>query len=936
MIGIILALSLISGALIAVDSSAMGQLRAAIGIVPADFVCQEYSTNATAPAYDNAYFAPRIAALESVQYVREVSPIVAMSGVTLVNSSGSVFTQYFGSYAIFLPEDSSTILSEFKIDGEAPDPGTVAISQEAADVLQIDVGDDIICSLSKYDSYYDPINNTYTYKYSYLNLTYAVSQIWKQGEVSAGYNYYYPVKDSERSINFFDIWDPVVFNMPSSAYFLSQANAFLGYSSSTPTYYVWIDRDAVISLADVPGTLDDLDFIEDRLIIKGRGFGMQVTMSPLAAPLSELYPQLQGSKVLFLALSLPVVALGTYLSVVGVDLGVTSRKREAGILKSRGASNKQVFGSLITESLILGTFAGVSGVILGLVVSRFLLDVATAFSTSTAGNSLVTDMRVTSGTIAVSVLFGILLMFASSYRPFKRISKIEISEALHYYTPSVAQVDYKPRMDIIFLGLSVWSVISVFIGVEGFNDLNVPWYATIILAVVLVVGIVVFPLMPFLLSLSVVRLLTRGSRRLYAKFTLLVKPWTGDLHYMVDKNIVRNPRRASNLAVIIALALAFGLFVSITMESNIAYQMDIVKFEVGSDVKVTGYRFGGQGYEYLDVPSLKGVSGMPGVDHSVLLQQIGMTVETIGYGSYSSTVVMDPSDYADTVRPSDSFFVDTGAEILTDLETNGTVLVSDYIVRSFSVVVGDTLRVRVDTWDKYYSIAGTWYLNLEIIGVVNDLPGVYGEFFVGDQTMSVVPESNLTSATNQFISIIDVAEGTDAHDIASDVEALYERNGLEASSVVLEDRLDELRSDPAFGALADFLYVEYALSLLIMSVGVGLIIFVAVSDREQELACIMARGSSASQMRKILMGESMSLMFLGLTVGAIVGILTAYLFNTLSGDMMYGEIERRMVFSWITLVMIAASVLSLIVASLLATARAGKVKVAEALRVRGG
>lgn len=936
MIGIILALSLISGALIAVDSSAMGQLRAAIGKVPADFVCQEYSTNTTAPAYNDAYFAPRIAALESVQYVREVSPVVTMSGVTLVNSSGSVFAQYFGSYAIFLPEDSSTILGEFKIDGEAPDPGTVAISQEAADVLQIDVGDDIVCSLTKYDTYYDPINNTYAYKYSYLNLTYTVSQIWKQGEVSEGSYYYHPVKDSERSVNFFDIWDPVVFNMPSSAYFLSQANAFLGYSSSTPTYYVWIDRDAVISLADVPGTLDDLEFIEDRLIIKGRSFDIQVTMSPLAAPLSELYPQLQGSKILFLALSLPVVALGTYLSVVGVDLGVTSRKREAGILKSRGASNKQVFGSLITESLILGTFAGVSGVILGLVVSRFLLDVATAFSTSTAGNSLVTDMRVTSGTIAVSVLFGILLMFASSYRPFKRISKIEISEALHYYTPSVAQVDYKPRTDIILLGLSVWSVISVFIGAEGFNDLNVPWYATIILALVLIVGIVVFPLMPFLLSLSVVRLLTRGSRKLYAKFTLLVKPWTGDLHYLVDKNIVRNPRRASNLAVIIALALAFGLFVSITMESNIAYQMDIVKHEVGSDVKVTGYRFGGQENEYLDVPSLKGVSDMPGVDHSVLLRQIGMTVETIGYGSYSGAVVMDPSDYVDTVRPSDSYFVDTGAEILTDLETNGTVLVSNYIVRSFSLVVGDTLRVRVDTWDKYYSIAGTWYLNLEIIGVVNDLPGVYGEFFIGDQTMSVIPESNLTSATNQFISIIDVAEGTDAHDIASDVEALYERNGLEASSVVLEDRLDELRSDPAFGALADFLYVEYALSLLIMSVGVGLIIFVAVSDREQELACIMARGSSASQMRKILMGESMSLMFLGLTVGAIVGILTAYLFNTLSGDMMYGEIERRMVFSWITLVMIAASVLSLIVASLLATARAGKVRVAEALRVRGG
>jgi len=934
-IGIVLALSLISGALIAVDSSAMGQLRAAIGKVPVDFVCQEYRWNNSSPVYDESFFTPRVAALESVQGVRKVSPLVSMSGFVLTNISGAVQDRYYSSTAVFLPEDSNTLLTEFKIEGTLPDPGTVAISREAADRLQIAVGESIVCSFQKSEGYYDP-NFTYIYNYTYLNITFEVSQIWTQGEVDTG-SYYWMETTPGRSVYFVDIQNPVVFNMADLNLLVPQSTAFFGYFTAMSTYYVWIDRAAVINLADVPGTLSDLEFIKNRLDIKGQRYSLQVTQSPLERPLSELYPQLQGAKLLFLALSLPVVALGTYLSVVGVDLGITSRKREVGILKSRGASNKQVFGSLIMESLILGTFAGVSGVVLGILVSRFLLNVATSFSTNTTGDSLITDFRITLGTVVVSVLFGIFLMFASSYRPFKRVSKTEISEALHYYSPSIAQIDYKPRMDIIFLGLSVWSVVSVVVGTDWLSELNVSWMVTVILGVFLLIGMLAFPLMPFLLSLSVVRLLTRGSRKLYAKFTLLVKPWTKELHYLVDKNIVRNPRRASNLAVIISLALAFGLFVSVTMESNLAYQRDIVKFDVGSDIKVAGYRDFSSPDQTVNVTNLKRVGSIAGVESSVFFQRIGVYVDTVGSMPYMGAVVFQPSEFLKTVDPSDSYFVGTGADVLDELDGNGTVLVSEYVADTSSLVVGDTIVIQYPSYNNG-GFAKNWYLDLVVVGVVKTLPGISAsELFIGDKTMAIVPEANLSAGTNEFGSLVKVKKGSDPHDVLPAVEALYAANGVMVySSMILEDRLDELKNDPAYGALADFLYVEYVLSLLIMSVGVGLIIFVAVSDREQELACIMARGSSASQMRKILMGESMSLMLLGLTVGAIVGILTAYLFNTLFGDISYGVVERRMVFSYVTLAMVGVSVVSLIVASLLATARAGKVKVADALRVRGG
>jgi ABC-type lipoprotein release transport system permease subunit len=130
-----------------------------------------------------------------------------------------------------------------------------------------------------------------------------------------------------------------------------------------------------------------------------------------------------------------------------------------------------------------------------------------------------------------------------------------------------------------------------------------------------------------------------------------------------------------------------------------------------------------------------------------------------------------------------------------------------------------------------------------------------------------------------------------------------------------------------------FLYMEYALSIAIMFVGVSLLIFVSVGDREREFACIIARGSSSSQMRRILMGESITLMILGVVVGMSVGLLAAYLFNTLNPSSI---VPRTMEFAGVSWAMLLVSVASILVSSLLATTRAGKVRLAEVLRIRGG
>jgi len=83
------------------------------------------------------------------------------------------------------------------------------------------------------------------------------------------------------------------------------------------------------------------------------------------------------------------------------------------------------------------------------------------------------------------------------------------------------------------------------------------------------------------------------------------------------------------------------------------------------------------------------------------------------------------------------------------------------------------------------------------------------------------------------------------------------------------------------------------------------------------------------------MGESISLMALGVVIGTSVGLLTAYLFNLLTANLS-GALGHYLVFTWVSFILIFISIISLFFASLLATARAGKIRLAEILRIRGG
>lgn len=387
-IGIVLALSLVSGSWIAVDSSGMGVLRSAMREVRQDFTSIDDDSILSNPS--EAWAVQVSASFESVEHVTDAVAYVMVMDWTYSNEEGEelTFEDQWMNYTVagnlvFLQNDSAAFIDAYEIEGALPDPDTVAIPKFVSDELEIDLGENITLSHRVWlGNYYNETTGQYVDYWQYSNLSMEVSQIWTQHWDSDIEFWWYGRYDSkpDSMIATRDHVNPVFFNLADVQDFNWSAMDSSSYFGPDEMFYIWVDRGEVVNLGDVAGTINRLDDIRTMLQREAYAFGFYVDQSELVYPLETVAPQLEILKLLFGALSLPVIGLGIYLSLVGVDLGVNERRRELGILKSRGASNRQVFGSLLTESVVLGATAGVAGYALGVLISRFLLDIAASFS----------------------------------------------------------------------------------------------------------------------------------------------------------------------------------------------------------------------------------------------------------------------------------------------------------------------------------------------------------------------------------------------------------------------------------------------------------------------------------------------------------------------------------------------------------------------------
>lgn len=902
-IGVLLAVTLVAGENVAIDTTTSSVFKQMMDTVTYDFV----GTSSSNLEIENA-----TRDLANVPNVEIVEPIVEL-GTVYITEWGYNGTQN-ATFAMLraISSDFGRVSAKFGIKSDPSVPrGQIVVTDEIATHAEVSPGDQVTLA---YELIVGPLP-----EYRYLNFT--VAKIVQVEPLEGGDIFLfgpYLWFDISILVNLEDL------ELLISGFGLEDLGPNFLYSS----YYVWVDRDELVKAGDPSKTDELLERMRRDLNDAGYQYGILFEESPISFVVMGFGIYILMYRALFLALALPAIVLGVYLGIIGAELGLSERRREIGILKARGANRRQVFGLLLIEAFILGIIVGIGGLILGALSSN-LFSIASPYGVAPS----VLELTITEFTIVLAIVLAIALLIFSAYRPAKRASTITVTEALHKYSKEEAAVKYKPLRDIIFIALAIFTY-TILILLKYFTEQGSPLMFALCLLTPLLM--VLTPLSPFFLVIGVTSFLTRFSTKIYDWTSRAAKPFTKDLYEIVNRNIVRNPKRASNVCVLIAMALSFGILVSSTGESQSAYMERSLEAQIGSDLKLwaspVNRSFASQ---------IRDAEGVEGVAESAALSAI------IGYERFPVSLhALNSSAYWQVAHP-DSYYFKEGdpQSAISRLGTYGNVIVSEKLAETHYLRVNDDFSAEVT--NAYHDPNGTWHSDTDdyrftVVGIVKVLPGFMGAdigmFSEGEMYVDFISLNETSFGNQSFSYIVNVRDGSDSVAVGENLQNANPDEILEFAS--FEEELEKAKSDPFTGALFNFLLVEVAFALLIIGIGLGLIMFVAATEREGEFASIMSRGASSKQVARLLLGESVTIIIIGTVIGIVTGLLTGFIFNDLLSYAMVGlgqgVLDMPYVVSFQTLILIVVTIVILIVASLLATLKIRRMKLAQALRKRGG
>ncbi|MFQ6013798.1 MAG: ABC transporter permease, partial [Thermoplasmata archaeon] len=494
-------------------------------------------------------------------------------------------------------------------------------------------------------------------------------------------------------------------------------------------------------------------------------------------------------------------------------------------------------GLLLLEALIGGLVATFLGLLGGVLLSRFLLGLANPLVLGVAPR--VEEVVLRPETVVVVFLFSLLFMGLVSYRSAKRTAKLPIVETLRHYAPGETKIEYRPTVDIVFVAIAL-----VTFGVVLYSRIAPGGF---FLSTFGIIFFLLTPVAPILLIIGATRLATRSTGRLYGAASRIVRPLAPNLHHVIGRNLARNPRRASNISVIIALGLGFGLFVLALFGSQIDFQERNLRALIGADIQAIGPEE--------DATFGANVSALSGV--KTVARVAALTADPVF--CCADAFALEPIAFFDATQPEPWQLDPMGREDALDvLTTEGFVLLSKEYARTAFLRVGDMLRLESGP-------QGVSQANVTVGGIVRGLPSlayggfslpraIYGSFDTFGALLDAqgLPQGEFPVSSTFFI---DLEPGAPAADVGTAIRGL----GAVFVRIYEEERERQAANAIQQGMFA-FIGMEFAFVAVILTAGLGLIMYAASLERDVEFAAIAARGSSRWQTASVLLGEGVSIM----------------------------------------------------------------------------
>ncbi|ANP55516.1 putative ABC transport system permease protein [Streptomyces griseochromogenes] len=250
---------------------------------------------------------------------------------------------------------------------------------------------------------------------------------------------------------------------------------------------------------------------------------------------------MSGLKQALLVFAGIALFVGTFIIANTFTMLVAQRTKELALLRAVGASRRQVTRSVLIEAFVVGTVAGVTGLVAGIGIGAGLRSLMGSFGAAMPDGPLV----ITPGTVVSALAVGIVITVLAAWLPGRRAAKIPPVAAMSsvHAKATTKSLVLRNTLGALFSAAGIAVVLSATTmdtdSAQGPMGLG---------AVLLIIG--VFILTPLL------------SRPLIAAASPVLRLF-GVSGKLARQNSVRNPRRtaATASALMIGLTLITGMTV---------------------------------------------------------------------------------------------------------------------------------------------------------------------------------------------------------------------------------------------------------------------------------------------------------------------------------------------------------------------------------------
>ncbi len=532
--------------------------------------------------------------------------------------------------------------------------------------------------------------------------------------------------------------------------------------------------------------------------------------------------------------------MGAFTIFNTLSITVAQRARELAMLRTVGASRRQVLGSVLVEAVVMGAAASVVGLACGVGLAKGLSSLLTALGVDLPQAGTVFAAH----TVIVAMLVGVLVTTLAGIGPALRATRIAPVVALRDgATAEAPRVSRRARrvangLAVVALGLLAGGMFAGGIAVGTRFVLIVPGC--------------------LLLFIAVAMLAARIAGRLAGVLGRPSERFAGAAGGLARRNAMRNPSRTAATAAALMIGVALVVFVSVIASGLRQSTTGTLRHQITANYVVAA----SDGYSPIDPGVAAAIAGAPGVKSTSSIAQDQVR-------AYRHTVTVNGVEPA-TIGTAYRYTWKDGSGsrgALASLDGTGAIVDGGYAT-SHHLAVGSRFGV---------TLANGQLVTLVVRGI--DVPPKWGALGLGPITVSRTLFEAVFPHANNLLTFVS------ARDRSGMTAALQSRlHGFPGAKAYTPAAFATKQLSWVSQMLA-IIYVLLALAVIVSLFGIVNTLALSVFERTRELGTLRAVGMTRRQLRRMIRHESVVTALLGATLGIGVGLfLAAMVTGALSGE----------------------------------------------------